>query len=121
MDEMNISTDDVDGLTDYYYKQQRVVIPEEWKKKGKQNWPKRVMAAMGISWRGTTHIYIVPSEVKMNQEAFIKYVLQLMVKKDFPGLYGDQASDEILHMDNAVAHIGKTTVQWLKKSCKAHS
>ena len=55
-----INTEDIDGLTNYYYKRQNVVIPDEWKILQRQNWPKKVMAAMGIAWYGTTRMYVVP-------------------------------------------------------------
>ena len=72
------------------------------------------MAAMGISWNGTTPIYIVPSEVRLNAQAFIKLVLAPMIRYDFPRLYGDRAKEVIFHMDNAPAHTAKATVQWMK-------
>ena len=83
-----MSTDDIDGLTNFSYKEKDVVVPDEWKILPRQNWPKRVMAAMGISWNGTTPIYIVPSEVRLNAQAFIKLVLAPIVRYDFPRLYG---------------------------------
>ena len=72
------------------------------------------MAAMGISSNGTTRIYIVPSEVELNTQAFNKLVLAPMVRYDFPRLYGNRAKEVIFHMDNAPAHTAKATVQWMK-------
>ena len=83
-----------------YYKRGNVVIPDEWKILPCQNWPKKVM---------------VPDKVKMNADAFVKYVLSKMVRYDFPRLYGDQKKNVILHLDNAPAHTAETTVDWMKK------
>ena len=57
--EMRVSTEDVDGQTNFCYDGKEVVIPDAWRKLERQNWPKDVMAAMGISWEETTRIYIV--------------------------------------------------------------
>ena len=72
------------------------------------------MAAMGISWNGTSRIYIIQSEVKLNAQAFIKLALAPVVRYDFPRLYGDRGKDVIFHMDNAPAHTVNATVQWMK-------
>ena len=37
MDEMQISTDDINGQTDFYYKKQGVVVPESWRKLPRKN------------------------------------------------------------------------------------
>ena len=62
MDEMNISTEHIDGLTNFYYEGKEVIIPEEWKKSTGQNWPKNVMAAMGISWEDLLESILFPKE-----------------------------------------------------------
>ena len=69
---------------------------------------------MGISWEGTTRIYIIPNGVKVNADSFIKLILAKVVRHDFPRLYGDRAKDVLLHMDSASSHLALTTVQWLK-------
>ena len=75
MDEMRVSAEDIDGQTNVYYDGKEVIIPDAWRKLERQNWPKNVMAAMGISWEGTTRIYIVPSGVKVNADSFINLIL----------------------------------------------
>ena len=73
-----------------------------------------MMAAMGISWEGTTRIYIIPNGVKVNADSFIKLILAKMVRYNFQRLYADCAKDMMLHMDSAPSHVALTTVQWLK-------
>ena len=53
MDEMLISTDDINSQTDFYYKQQGVVVPESWRKLPKKNWPKPIMSGYGYlrAWK----------------------------------------------------------------------
>ena len=66
------------------------------------------MAAMGISWEGTTCIYIVPSGEKVNADSFIKLILAKMVRHDFPRLCGERAIWTALLRT-------LSTVQWWKK------
>ena len=115
MDEMMISTNEITGETNFYYKRHGVVVPESWKKLARQNWPKQVMVAMGICWNGTSRIYIVPEETKINASNFIQLILKPMVKKDIPRLYGKEAKDVIFHMDSAPGHVATDTVQWLQQ------
>ena len=105
---------ELNGQTNFYYDGKEVVRPDAWRKLERQNWPKDMMTAMGISWEGTTRIYIIPSGVKVNADSFIKLILTKMVRHDFPRLCGDRAKDVILHMDSAPSHVALTTVQWLK-------
>ncbi|XP_055346109.1 uncharacterized protein LOC129593695 [Paramacrobiotus metropolitanus] len=102
MDEMWITTDDLSGQTDYYYKRKNVVVPESWQKLPRKNWPKKVMLAMGISWRGQTAMYVVPPETKVDHKVFIDLVLKPMIRKDVPRLYGSDAKKVVLHMDSAL-------------------
>ena len=86
MDKTLISTDDINGQTDFCYKQQGVVVPESSRKLPKKNWPKQIMVAMGICWHGKSRICIVPSDVKLNADAFIKLISKPMIEKDIPAL-----------------------------------
>ena len=113
MDEMPISTNNIDDLTNYY-KQQNVVIPDEWKMLARLNWPTYVMAAMGICWNESTRSYIVPSEGKLFGQFFVDLVLAKMVRYDFMRLYGDRKKKVIRHMDSAPVHTANYVVQWMK-------
>ncbi len=57
MDEIRVGTEDIGCQTNFYYDGKEVVIPDAWRKLERQNWPKDLMVAMGISWDGTTHLY----------------------------------------------------------------
>ena len=50
MDEMMIRTSDLCGHSNFYYKGNRVVVPESMRKIPRKNWPQQVMVAMGICW-----------------------------------------------------------------------
>ena len=105
MDEMMISTDDVKGKKNFYYKNHEVVIPESWRCLPRQNWPKQIMLAMRISWRGTSRWYVVPNGCKINAETFIKLILKPMVEKNIPKPFGDNAKKVVCHMDSAPSHV----------------
>ena len=57
---------------------------------------------------------IVPENVKVNNEVFLKEVLILIWKEDIQRLYSDEKSKVILHMDRARAHFHPNVVQWLE-------
>ena len=69
---------------------------------------------MGISWKGKSRIYIVPSGVKVNADAFIKLILKPMMEKDIPDLYGADAKKVVFHVDSAPAHTADKTKFWLE-------
>ena len=68
---------------------------------------------MGICWRGTSRLYVVPDGCKVNAETFIKLILKPMVEKDIPKLFGDDAKKAVFHVNSAPSHVAKATVQWL--------
>ena len=113
MDETMISTSHLQGKKFFYYKGHLVVVPEAWRKLPVQSWPKQIMLAMGICWKGTSRLYIVPEGSKVNAETFIKLILKPMVTKDIPKLFGDDAKNVVFHLDSAPAHVAKETAQWL--------
>ena len=87
MDEIIVPTGEINGETDYYYRRKKVV-PEIWKKKPRKNWPEKVMVAIGICWKGTSRIYMVPPKTKVNAKAFLNLILQPITFVDIPRLYG---------------------------------
>ena len=115
MDEVMIQSKETTSQTNSYYKRQHVVVPDSWKKLPRTNWPKNVMVAMGICWRGKLWIYIVPEKAKVNADFFVKFILKPMVKKDIPALYGKHPKNVVFHVDSAPAHTAKKTVQWLQE------
>lgn len=114
MDEMMINTSDVSGKTSFYYRKNRVKVPDDWKILPRQSWPKQIMVAMGICWRGQSQLYVVPPNTKVDADAFIKLILRPMIEKDIPRLYGNEAKKVTFHMDSAPAHVAKKTVEWLQ-------
>lgn len=113
MDEMMISTEHLTGKKNFYYAGREVVVPASWKKLSVQSWPKTIMLAMGICWRGTSRLYVVPEGSKVNAATFIKLILQPMIRHDIPLLFGDDVKKVVFHMDSAPAHVAKETAQWL--------
>ena len=60
VDEMMIRTSDLHGQSDFYYKGNRVVVPESMRKIPCKNWPPQVMVAMGFCWHGKSRLCVVP-------------------------------------------------------------
>lgn len=113
MDEAMVPSNEIRGVTKFYYKKEGVVVPDAWKKLPRTNWPKNVMVAMGICWMGKSRIYVVPEETTINADNFIKLILKPMFEKDIPRLYGKDAKKVTFHMDSAPAHVAAKTGQWL--------
>lgn len=73
----------------------------------------KTLYAAGFTWRGQTGLYFIPPNTTISSEVFIKYVLEPMLTKDVPRLYGKEASKVILHMDSASSHVCPATYAWL--------
>ena len=112
-DETYITLDDTSGETDFYYDGNCLEIPDDWKKKPRKSWPRKVMVVIGICWRGKTKAYIVPEKAKVNADYFIKHILKPIVEKDIPRLYGELSGKVKIHMDSAPGHVSKKTYKWL--------
>ncbi|GAU92892.1 hypothetical protein RvY_04913 [Ramazzottius varieornatus] len=54
MDETWITLDDCNSEKEYYYTDNFLEIPKEWRKKPTKHWPKKIMVVIGISWKGMT-------------------------------------------------------------------
>ena len=67
----------------------------------------------GDCMRGTTSAHFVPNDAKVNNEVFIKSVLEPLFEYDVPRLYPGQEKKVILHMDSAGAHVHANVVKWL--------
>ena len=111
-DETTVSSNDIDGQTNFYYQFEGQVVPESWRKMPKSSWPKQLMVAIGICYRGKTKVYIVPPKSKVNARFFIDNILKPIVEKDIPRLYPGEEHKVVIHMDSAPAHVAKETYQW---------
>ena len=78
-------------------------------------YPRSIMFAAGMTWRGPTDFYHIPENSKMNSENFCDSVLEPMFTKDIPRLYGRDAKKVVLHMDSASSHTSRDTYNWLNQ------
>ena len=69
-----------------------------------QKKPTGVIVPMRITERGSTGIYFVLSEAKVNSHFYVDKVLRPILQKDIPSLYGKLAKKVTLHHDSAPAH-----------------
>ncbi|GAU97102.1 hypothetical protein RvY_08455 [Ramazzottius varieornatus] len=114
MDETWITLDDCNSEKEYYYTDNFLEIPKEWRKKPTKHWPKKIMVAIGISWQGMTKAYVVDGKAKVTAKYFIDKILSRMVKEDLPRLYGRAAKEVTVHFDSARSHAAKYTQNWMK-------
>ena len=110
LDEMYLSTHDTFGKRGDYYETKGKQAPNEYKKKERSGWPPKILCAMRVCHRGPTSLRIVPENVKVNNEVFLKEVLIPIWKEDIPRLYPGEESKVILHMDGARAHFHPNVV-----------
>ena len=99
LDEMYLSISGAIEKRDGYYETKGKPAPSEYKKKEHSGWPPKILCAMGVCHRGSTSLRIVPENVKVNNEVFLKEVLIPIWKEDIPMLYPGEESKVILHMD----------------------
>ena len=57
---------------------------------------------------------IVPENVKVNNEVFLREILISIWKKDISRLYPDEERKVILHMNDARAFFHPIVVQWME-------
>ena len=69
---------------------------------------------MGVCHRGSTSLRIVPENVKVNNEVFLREMLISIWKKDISRLYPDEERKVILPMNGARAFFHPNVVQWLE-------
>ena len=116
LDEMYLSTTDTVGKRDGYYETKRKQTPNEYKKKERSGWPRKILCAMGFCHRGSTSLRIVRENVKVNNEVFLREMLISVWKKDISRLYPDEERKVLLPMNGARAFFHPTVVQWLETS-----
>ena len=84
------------------------------KRKSAQDGHQKFCAQWESRHRGPTSLRIVPENVKVNNEVFLKEVLIPIWKEDIPRLYPGEERKVNLHMDGARAHFHPNVVQLLE-------
>ncbi|OQV14322.1 hypothetical protein BV898_11442 [Hypsibius exemplaris] len=105
---------DCGGIRDCYYRKKGKPVPESRTKKWKQKFPKKVMCAAGVSYRGPTSIYFVPPTSKVDSAFFLNNIVKPIVEKDIPRLYPGEEHKVILHFDSASSHTTPAVYSYLK-------
>lgn len=77
----------------------------------KVQFPKGVMAWIGISANGCTKVRFVKPGVKINADYYIKNILKPFIREDVPNLYPN--GDYVFHQDSAPSHTAKKTIKFL--------
>ncbi|OQV19433.1 hypothetical protein BV898_06547 [Hypsibius exemplaris] len=103
-DEFCLSMNDCGGIRDCYYRKKGKPVPESRTKKWKQKFPKKVMCAAGVSYRGATSIYFVSPTSKVDSAFFLNNIVKPIVEKGIPRPYPGKEHKVILHFDIASSH-----------------
>jgi len=78
----------------------------------RKNFPKSVMAFVGISSRGPSKVFFVEPGAKINADYYITKVLKPFFKDVHQRLFPDE--NFIFHQDSAPAHAAKKTIEYLR-------
>jgi hypothetical protein len=88
--------------------------PENWLRYCKERWPKGFMIVGAVSGRGVLPLKKVPSNVKINAENYIKYVLRPILEIEVPKIYPNELNKVFFHHDKASAHTSSKTYHYLE-------
>jgi transposase len=113
LDEAWLGLNDVNVVRDVVYQKKGKQLPPSWTRKWKKQHAKKVMYAAGVSARGVTGMYFVPSNVKVNRWVFIEEFLKPIVENDIPRLYPGEEHKVVIHFDSAGSHTTPEVYQWL--------
>ena len=90
LDEAWISLDFTNGQSPIYYsektKSERTRAPSL--ATSAPRFCQKILYAAGFTWRGQTGLYFIPPNTTISSEVLIKSVLEPMLTKDVPRLYG---------------------------------
>jgi len=74
------------------------------------------MIVGALSGRGILPLIKVPSNVKINADYYVKYVLKPIIEKFIPSLYPSEVHKIFLHHDKASSHTTSKTQQYLEQA-----
>ena len=77
--------------------------------------PKGFMVVGIITGRGTVPLFRVPSNVKINAQYYVYYVLKPLFIVHLPRLYPNEMDKVYFHHDKASSHTANLTTEYLSK------
>ena len=90
-------------------------MPQTWVFEKGESFKKGFMVIGVITGRGTIPLFRVPSEVKINADYYVEYVLRPIFSKYLPQLYPGEMDKIFFHHDKSTSHTAHLTTTYLKQ------
>ena len=104
---------DANGQTQICYITRGESVPEHWEFEKGESFAKSFMVVGIITDRGTVPLFRVPSNVKINAQYCVDYVLKPLFTVHLPRLYPNEMDKVYFHYDKASSHTVNLTTEYL--------
>ena len=90
-------------------------VPESWVFEKNESFDESFMVVGIITGRGTVPLFRVPSNVKINAQYYIDFVLKPLFNVHLPRLYPNEMNKVFFHHDQASSHTANLTIGYLEE------
>ena len=115
LDEAFVYMKNVNGQRRICYVAKDEDVPDEWVFERDKSFSKGFMVIGIITGRGTVPLFRVPTEVKINAEYYVEYVLEPLFTEHLPRLYPKDMDKVFFHHDKASSHTADLTIEYLEQ------
>lgn len=113
LDEALVYLQNANGKREICYVKNGESVPESWIFEKRESFDESFMVVGVISGRGTIPLFKVPSNVKINAQYYIDYVLKPLFNEHLPRLYPKDMNKVFFHHDKATSHTANLTLGYL--------
>ena len=107
--------DDANGKIQICYITRGESVPEHWEFEKGESFAKSFKVVGIITGRGTVPLFRVTSNVKINAQYYVDYVLNPLFTVHLPRLYPNEMDKVYFHHDKASSHTANFTAEYLVK------
>jgi len=115
LDEALIYLQDSSSETKFCYVKKGEKVPDDWVLEKDESFKQGFMVIGIITGRGTLPLFRVPSEVKINADYYVEYVLKPLFTIYLPSLYPGEMDKVFFHHGKATSHTANKTTQYLEE------
>jgi len=115
LDEALVYLEDSNRERRICYLKQGERVPESWVMEKDESFKKGFMVVSVITGRGTVPLFRVPSQVKINAQYYVDYVLKPLFTIHLPRLYPNEMNKVFFHHDKASSHTANLTTDYLEQ------
>ena len=115
LDEAFVYMKNVNGQRRICYVSRDENVPDDWVFERDRSFSKGFMIIGIITGRGTIPLFRVPTEVKINAQYYVDYVLKPLFTEYLPRLYPTDMDKVFFHHDKASSHTANYTNEYLEQ------